>query len=146
MKKLWNIAFTYFLAAMAGGVFYREFTKYWGYTGETTLGYIHVHLMVLGTFTCLLLGVIAKVTNLTSQKRFPVFVKLYNIILPLMIVVMIWRGVLQTIGTELSRGMDAAISGMAGDKRNVPCFLINDFLGEEAFYRWNQFPKPPVEQ
>jgi hypothetical protein len=28
MKKLWNLAFGYFLAAMAGGVFYREFTKY----------------------------------------------------------------------------------------------------------------------
>ncbi len=114
MKKLWNIAFGYFLAAMAGGVFYREFTKYWGYTGETALAYIHVHFMVLGTFAFLLLGVIAKVTNLTGQKGFPVFVKLYNIILPLMMAVMIWRGVLQTLGTELSRGMDAAISGMAG--------------------------------
>lgn len=40
--------------------------------------------------------------------------KLYNLILPLMMAVMIWRGVLQTLGTELSRGMDAAISGMAG--------------------------------
>ena len=37
MKKLWNLAFGYFLAAMAGGVFYREFTKYfWIYGGNRT--------------------------------------------------------------------------------------------------------------
>ncbi len=34
MKKLWNLAFGYFLAAMAGGVFYREFTKYVRYWNE----------------------------------------------------------------------------------------------------------------
>ena len=55
MKKLWNLAFGYFLAAMAGGVFYREFTKYFGFTGETALGYLHVHLLVLGTVLFLFL-------------------------------------------------------------------------------------------
>ena len=56
MKKLWNLAFGYFLAAMAGGVFYREFTKYFGFTGETALGYLHVHLLVLGTVLFLFLA------------------------------------------------------------------------------------------
>ena len=56
MKKLWNLAFGYFFAAMAGGVFYREFTKYFGFTGETALGYLHVHLLVLGTVLFLFLG------------------------------------------------------------------------------------------
>ena len=38
MKKLLNTAFVYALAAMAGGVFYREFTKFNGFTGRTALG------------------------------------------------------------------------------------------------------------
>ena len=34
MKKYLNIAFAYAIAAMVGGVFYREFTKYSGFTGS----------------------------------------------------------------------------------------------------------------
>ena len=49
MKKLWNTAFIYFWLAMAGGVFYREFTKFNDYSGKTVLGLLHVHLLVLGT-------------------------------------------------------------------------------------------------
>ena len=37
MKKILNISFIYFLLAMIGGVFYREFTKIIGFTGQTTL-------------------------------------------------------------------------------------------------------------
>ena len=48
MKKLIHTAMTYSIAAIAAGVFYREFTKFNGYTGETVLRYIHVHLFALG--------------------------------------------------------------------------------------------------
>lgn len=114
MKKLWNTAFGYFLAAMAAGVFYREFTKFNGFTGRTTLAFAHVHLMVLGTVVFLFLGLAAKVTNLTEQKRFHIFCIVYNIALFFMVAMMIVRGIYQTLGTELSRGVDASISGIAG--------------------------------
>lgn len=114
MKKLWNTAFGYFLAAMAAGVFYREFTKFNGFTGRTTLAFAHVHLMVLGTVVFLFLGLAAKVTNLMKQKSFYRFYMIYNVTLPLMVAVMIVRGIFQTLGTELSRGLDASISGIAG--------------------------------
>lgn len=48
MKKLINIAFGYALAAMAGGVFYREFTKFNGFAARTALGVVHTHLFLLG--------------------------------------------------------------------------------------------------
>ena len=80
MKKLWNLAFGYFLAAMAGGVFYREFTKYFGFTGETALGYLHVHLLVLGTVLFLFLGLAAKSTDLLEKKQFHTFYLSYNIL------------------------------------------------------------------
>lgn len=114
MKKLWNTAFGYFLATMAAGVFYREFTKFNGFTGRTTLAFAHVHLMVLGTVVFLFLGLAAKVTNLTEQKGFHIFCIVYNIALFFMVTMMIVRGIYQTLGTELSRGVDASISGIAG--------------------------------
>ena len=98
-----------FLAAMAGGVFYREFTKYFGFTGETALGYLHVHLLVLGTVLFLFLGLAAKSTDLLEKKQFHTFVTVYNIILPLFTVVMLVRGILQVTGVSVSHGADAAI-------------------------------------
>ena len=51
MKKLLNTSMAYMIAALAGGVFYREFTKFNGYAGETALGKVHTHLFVLGMFS-----------------------------------------------------------------------------------------------
>ena len=48
MKKsknlLINTAFTYALLAMAGGVFYREFTKFNAFSGVTALGLSLIHI------------------------------------------------------------------------------------------------------
>ena len=38
MKKYLNFSLAYAVAAMAGGVFYREFTKFNGFDGVTALG------------------------------------------------------------------------------------------------------------
>ena len=48
MKKYLNLSLIYAVAAMAGGVFYREFTKFNGFTGATALGKVHTHLFLLG--------------------------------------------------------------------------------------------------
>jgi len=48
MKKIFNTSIAYFASAMAAGVFYREFTRFDGFTGVTTLGVVHTHLLVLG--------------------------------------------------------------------------------------------------
>ena len=60
MKKLLNTAFIYALAAMAGGVFYREFTKFNGFSGRTALGLVHTHLFLLGTVFFLLAALFSK--------------------------------------------------------------------------------------
>ena len=38
MKRYMNLTFLYAVLAMVGGVFYREFTKFNGFTDKTTLG------------------------------------------------------------------------------------------------------------
>ena len=43
MKRYINSALLYAILAMAGGVFYREFTKFNGFTAKTTPSVVHTH-------------------------------------------------------------------------------------------------------
>lgn len=114
MKKYLNFAFGYALAAMAGGVFYREFTKFNGFSGVTALGKVHTHLFLLGMLMFLVVALFAAHFEIAKQKPFKVFMYTYNIGLPLMIVMLFARGIPQVLGIELAKGLDAAISGVAG--------------------------------
>ncbi|MGN0375438.1 MAG: DUF2871 domain-containing protein [Butyrivibrio sp.] len=109
-----NAAVVYFVLAMAGGVFFREFTKLQDFTGATTLRVVHVHLLVLGTLLWLILAVVCKITNLSDNGLFRKFFVIYNIALPLMAVTMLARGIVQVTGNEISRGMNGMLSGIAG--------------------------------
>ena len=64
MKKYLNYSLVYAVAAMIGGVFYREFTKWNGYTGVTILGKVHTHLFLLGMVVFLLVALFAGQYNL----------------------------------------------------------------------------------
>ncbi|MDD3409949.1 MAG: DUF2871 domain-containing protein [Eubacteriales bacterium] len=114
MKKYLNLSLIYAIAAMVGGVFYREFTKFNHFTGVTALGKVHTHLFVLGMLMFLVVALFAGRFPLEENKRFRLFNRLYNIGLPLSAVMMVVRGVPQVLGSTLSAGMDAAISGVAG--------------------------------
>ena len=107
MKKLLNTAFIYALAAMAGGVFYREFTKFNGFSGRTALG-------LLGTVFFLLAALFSKELDWARERNFRLFYGLYNIGLCVTAVMLAVRGAAQVLALPLSRGMDAAISGVAG--------------------------------
>lgn len=114
MKKIMNTSLIYFVLAMAGGVFYREFTKWNGYTEPTTLGVLHVHLLVLGTGVFLLTALFAKVTKLEKNSLFKKFFVLYNIALPFMVVMMLIRGIVQVLGIDLGKMGNGMLSGFAG--------------------------------
>ena len=113
MKRYLNAALTYAVLAMAGGVFYREFTKLSGFDGRTALGVVHTHYFMLGMVFFLLLLVLEKTFSFTSAKTGRVLA-VYHVGLNLTAVMLAVRGVTQVLGTELSSGMSAAISGMAG--------------------------------
>ena len=114
MKKYVNVSLVYAVAAMAGGVFYREFTKFNQFTGVTALGKVHTHLFLLGMLVFLLVALFAGRLELEKQKGFALFMKLYNVGVPLTAVMMLVRGVTQVLALPLSRGASAAISGVAG--------------------------------
>ena len=113
MKRYMNAALLYAVFAMAGGVFYREFTKFNGFTGKTTLSVVHTHYFLLGMVFFLLLLLLEKNFSFTGAKTGRVLAA-YHIGLNLTAVMFVVRGLTQVLAPALSRGMDAAISGMAG--------------------------------
>lgn len=113
MKRYMNMALLYAVLAMVGGVFYREFTKFNGFTAKTTLGVVHTHYFLMGMVFFLLLLLLEKSFSFTGAKTGRILV-LYHIGLNLTAVMFVVRGVPQVLGTALSSGMSAAISGMAG--------------------------------
>ena len=103
----------YAILAMAGGVFYREFTKFNHFSGKTTLGVIHTHYFLLGMVFFLLLLLLEKNFAFTEVKTRRALI-LYHIGLNLTGVMFFIRGILQVLDTPLSSAVNSAISGVAG--------------------------------
>lgn len=112
-KRYANLAFIYAIAAMVFGVFYREFTKFQDFSGQTTLSVMHTHYFLLGMFFFLVLMLTEKAFSFSDKSvgRALVF---YQIGLNITGIGFLVRGLVQVLGTELSKGMDASISGVAG--------------------------------
>ena len=68
MKRYMNFSLLYAVIAMAGGVFYREFTKLNDFTAKTTLSVIHTHYFLLGMVFFLLLLLLEKNFSFTNVK------------------------------------------------------------------------------
>ncbi|NLY08702.1 MAG: DUF2871 domain-containing protein [Tissierellia bacterium] len=114
MKKYLNISFAYALAAMIGGVFYREFTKYNGFHGITMLGKLHTHLFVLGMIIFMVVALFEVNLRITEIKLFRKFMIVYNLGLITTVVMMLVRGTIQVLQIPLEKSADSAISGIAG--------------------------------
>ena len=113
MKRCINAALAYAVLAMAGGVFYRELTRFTGFTGRTALAVVHTHYFLLGMVFFLLLLLLEKNFSFIGSRTGRVLA-VYHAGLNLTAVMLAVRGVAQVLGTPLSSGMDAALSGVAG--------------------------------
>ena len=107
------MALLYAFLAMAGGVFYRVFTKFNDFTAQTTLRAVHPHYFLLGMVFFLLLLLLEKNFAFTGVKTRRVLIA-YHMGLNLTSIMLVVRGISQVLGLTISSGMDAAISGMAG--------------------------------
>lgn len=114
MKKSLNYAMCYAVLAMAGGVFYREFTRANGFEGATALGKVHTHFFMLGMVVYLIIALFAQKFDLYAEKTFKAFRAIYNIGVPLTGIMLGVRGAFEVTGAELSNGANAAVSGIAG--------------------------------
>ncbi len=111
MKRHIKFAFVYAILAMICGVFYREFTKAYDFTGVTALGKLHTHLFVLGMVMFLLFALFDAKFDLQKHKLYLPFMIIYNAGVGIMCVMLAVRGVFDLIGGTFS---DGAISGIAG--------------------------------
>ena len=114
MKRYFNAAILYAALALAGGVFYREFTKYAGFTSRTTLGFVHTHYFVLGMVFFLLLALLEKSFSFSEKKGVRGWLIVYHTGLNLTVACLILRGLAQATETTLSAALNGSLSGISG--------------------------------
>lgn len=113
MKKYLNISIIYLILALIGGVFFREFTKFNDFTGNTYLSIVHTHYFILGFLVFIILLLLEKNFNITN-KRTNIVLITYQIGLNLTIIMFIVRGILQVVNPNLTNEINSMISGIAG--------------------------------
>jgi archaellum biogenesis protein FlaJ (TadC family) len=109
MKKLYYSSLFYVIAGLLSGIFYREFTKFSEYTGETVLVAAHTHILVLGFLFFLIVLVLAKQFGVHQRKGFSSWFIVYHISFLAMISTLVARGIMQVNGTDF-----AGLPHMAG--------------------------------
>lgn len=114
MNKYIKVAIYYAVLGLISGVFYREFTKFNGVDGGTSLAYLHVHILALGMFFFMILCLFESKFKMSNFKGFKVFNITYNLGLHITLGVFIVRGVTEALGSNYSRAFDKSISGIAG--------------------------------
>lgn len=112
MQKLYGAATVFATLGLVAGVFYREFTKAYGFTGQTQLSTLHTHLLVLGMMFFLLLTALNAVFKLEEHKLFVGFFYTYVVGLSWMATMMLVKGIWQV--TNEGQDYPAALSGVAG--------------------------------
>ena len=78
MKRTVNYAILYAILAMIGGIFYREYTKFMGFDGRTTLAFVHTHLFLLGMVMFLIVTFAIHQFHIEKQKHYRLFLILYH--------------------------------------------------------------------
>lgn len=114
MKKLINIFGIYGVLGLLAGVFGREFPKFFHFKGYSALNVVHTHLLTLGALLFAILILFALNTNILSNKHFLKFNRLYNIALPMVVLMLLVRGITQVMELSLSKSLNASISGITG--------------------------------
>ena len=114
VKRFVGTAVLYAILAMVGGVFYREFTKYLAFEGQTTLSVVHTHYFTLGMFFFLLLALLENAFPFRARKGAGIALALYHAGLNVTVLGLVLRGLADATGAALASWMDAALSGVSG--------------------------------
>lgn len=114
MKRYFNAAIAYAALALAGGVFYREFTKFAEFTGRTNLSFVHTHYFVLGMVFFLLLALMERVFSFSAERGLRGWLAVYHVGLNLTVACLILRGLAQATQTQLTPALNGSLSGISG--------------------------------
>lgn len=135
MKKLYFAAFTYLILGLASGIFYREFTKHYEFpeNSDSQLSAVHTHLLTLGFLVFLIVMVIEKAFNLSSDSRFKPFFWAYNAGLVVSTGTMVWHGMLTVMGQEVISPAISGIAGLGHSIMSIGLILFMIALGSKVF-------------
>ena len=114
MKKYLNWSLFFAIYGLAAGIFYREFTKYYQFSGTTVLGMAHAHILALGFGGFLVLALFVRVLHIKDNRKLELANLLYIIGLLLASVMMLWRGGMEVSGAAISDTLSTVISCIAG--------------------------------
>ena len=114
LKRYFNASIVYASLALAGGVFYREFTKYAAFTGKTNLAFLHTHYFVLGMIFFLALALLERAFSSSAQKGIKGWVTVYHVGLNITTACLLLRGLAQATETVLSAALNGSLSGVSG--------------------------------
>lgn len=109
-----GLSFVNLIMGLMGGVFYREFTKYYDFNAVNHLGKLHVHMLVLGFITMLLLYVIVKRYGGSDVKKLKRPVHIFECGLILTVVSMMVIGIYEVVSEGVATISIPAISGISG--------------------------------
>lgn len=114
IKKSYNRAFIFAIVGIFAGAFYREFTKFLGYTGETSMSLVHTHFLALGCIMFILLALSFKAFDVEESKKLNNLLTGYSISVIGNAGVMFVRGLFEVKGWEITKAIDGSLSGIAG--------------------------------
>ncbi|WBW97855.1 DUF2871 family protein [Oceanirhabdus sp. W0125-5] len=116
IKKFYYLSVFYLILGLSSGVFFREFTKFKGFTGKTVLNTLHSHVLILGFVFFIIVMILEKLFLTSTHKYNKTFLVTYNLGLILLIISMLIRGVSEVIGKEFvlahMSGLGHAILGL----------------------------------
>ena len=111
LKQLYWASLTFAALGLAGGLFFREYTKAHDFTGFTELAVVHTHLLMLGMFGLLIVLGLEKIFTLSKTKWFNLFFWHYCGGLALTAAMMFVIGIRQVNSQDIS-AMFAGIAGL----------------------------------
>lgn len=112
--NLLNMAITYGVMGLCGGVFYREFTKYYGFNAGTHLGKLHVHTLVLGMVVTILFYLLVRNLDEESLANLKKPLNIYNFGLIFTVANMMLIGIYEVVSKGTAAVNQAAMDGVSG--------------------------------
>lgn len=113
-KSLLATSFTFLIMGLIAGAFYREFTKYMDFEGETYMSIVHTHTLALGFLTILVIYLLFRnydIEKISVVKK-PYLIYLTGLILTLISMELIGIYEVTSNGEKIVK--QAALSGISG--------------------------------
>ncbi|PID81171.1 MAG: beta-carotene 15,15'-monooxygenase [Clostridiales bacterium] len=117
VRNVAEMAFVYLIFGLAAGIFFREFSKAYDFSGSSSLANMHGHLIALGVIGLLIvyaLLIVLQPKNPQLVKKMKLPLLLWHIGLSISVIMMMIKGMIEVLGYHYYGAIVAAVAGTAG--------------------------------